>query len=1402
MKKIFLLSVAASAMILGTACSASLKAPEKEVLDANIIVQLKGDMANKSEQQVIREQNDVISQIRSYVTPQIEVGDRFTTLVNAFSLKVNAAHVDDIRDLQRVKNVDYNIAHMKSTANDGIVIDRRNATVVDAPKDNISAATMNVVDGGNQGEGVLIAILDTGYLIHGETYDDQGNVVAKNVTHKTFTKLDKDVKLHDNIKSISDKINASKGFHGRPDDEHDVYLNSKVPFFYDYGGMTHERGEVGQEDFDVFTTVSEHGTHVASIAAGNDPFYKGIAPKAQLACMKVFTDYIPTDEDALAGATASTGAFDTAILKALEDCAVLGVDVINMSLGSMLNDFEKSSIVTQAFKILAERDVFCNVAAGNEGKGLYERSAYENWTTDMVETGALSTYSSSQYSMTVAAAQPDKQYYETAFLIGNKIIAFRDQVENYKSSEGDVVYEPERHLADLLVDHPDGKFEWVKIGGWGEAKDYDGVDVKGKIAIVDRGETTFADKINQATVAGAICLGVIDNDPSNTDFTFRMALSGMNPKIPVISILFKDKEFIDNSTDHTATLFSKVEETNPDARKVTTFTSDGPTYDLGIKPDIAAPGQSILGAIITGASDYDYFDGTSMATPNFCGAVALMISNNIDKQGYRSTINDRIMSTANIMLDRFGTNHESVRRQGAGLVDIDGALNSDVFLDGSATDALTGRAKIELRNNDDIKNGKVKLSFTAVSEASETINYTAKTYVYRPELTTLKAEDFPEFEDVKFQCIYDHLIGTATETVAVKPGANKINLAEYAIPADELTTINANFTNGCYIEGYVVLEAEGEETLNIPFLGFYGDYQVGVPVEPFPFERDNSLTYPSALINSTLKNWKNALDADYSSCWYLGYFNKMEDVNMTKYIENTANIGQMMDSNTNSLVPAGINPLTGESTGKDIYMGNNNASNTMIISQYVMRSVADNTITITNKATGKVVLIDHMFDSLFGAKEDDDENSYQWPLYKSHIDIDYWSAGYVAHRAYTIIPLYGMAEDGTRLANFPDGEYEMKFDYTLSCGATYNKTYTLHIDSEKPAVTSVEKIVKEEVEYYRVRYDEQSMAYYNLASSKFAPLKDETGYYYDFKISDYANGGAYLEATDNSLGSSKTLVKFDDNPLNVVVTSPEFNSTHTFDYSELSNPVHPNSETTMSYRFNFSKNTSGGKEGVTMTKPITVTMDVPAGFNAEKIKAYSLLNTSTKKYKEERAPLTVNGNRITFTISDERFRLDASADNDTSYALQSIVAYTPYKNIAKGETLKADSFFVTAKYECGIIENLTTGFTVDLSGVNINVAGKYKAVVTFNGKTTNVEIIVTNGVPAAEKIALEETPDVVVDQDGPREHETPTPEPQPEPQPPAKKKGCGGSILASSIIISMMSFAALGMFVIRGKKED
>ncbi len=58
---------------------------------------------------------------------------------------------------------------------------------------------------------------------------------------------------------------------------------------------------------------------------------------------------------------------------------------------------------------------------------------------------------------------------------------------------------------------------------------------------------------------------------------------------------------------------------------MSTFSSFGPTDDGRIKPDIVADGVNLYSSVATDDSSYAIYSGTSMATPNTCGSLALLI---------------------------------------------------------------------------------------------------------------------------------------------------------------------------------------------------------------------------------------------------------------------------------------------------------------------------------------------------------------------------------------------------------------------------------------------------------------------------------------------------------------------------------------------------------------------------------------------------------------------------------------------------------------------------------------------------------------------------------------------------------------------------------------------------------
>ncbi len=1206
MKKLALLSLTSIGLAIGVFAGIKSTNDSKEVRDASIIVKMKDDVNKHSQMHLLGQQNSLLREISNNITTNYKVVDRYSHVFNGFTLEVPAAYVSRIRSLNRVDKVNYEVEIIHETLNDGVDYALPKTIVTSTA----SSQTMSKPEGTNDGAGTFIAILDNGFYIKED-----------GTHHNVFSELSNPADAVVTQASLKAKIDAAGDkFHGKYDATHTTYYNNKVPFYYDYGGD--KQGGVNP-DFDVYAEGQDHGTHVASIAGGNaGSEYEGIAPRSQMALMKVFTTY-------MSGQTYQSGAYNTAILNALEDCLVLGVDSINMSLGNNLNDFDDGEIVEDVIRELESKGTFVCVAAGNDGKGQYSNSAYANWSMDMVETGILSSYANNLASMTVASTQADYQFYGEALTIDGTNVQFSDQVTNYKSTSGDVTYTPERHLVDVVNKVSGEEKDFVYLPGVGAISEYEGLDVTGKIVVTNRGDLTFREKVDNAVSKGAIAVLIIDNTTA-TDFSIRMSFAKdtdtepYTPEVPVAFILKRDQSIFADSVSKKCKFLIDVDLDNPNGRIISDYSSDGMRYDLAIKPEIATPGENIKGAVLGAVDKYESMSGTSMATPNFCGTTALMVGEHLGDADYRKTINARLMSTAQPMKDLGeGKTYTSVRRQGAGLVNIENAINSQVYLDGlDAEGKQLGKAKIELFNNDDIKQGKVKLSFAAINESGAPITYTATTYVLAPKTTQYEDERYPEITG-KQLTIEDRLVATFSDSVDIAAGTSTINLPEHALTDEQLASLDAEFEAGCILEGYVILTAESKAQLSIPFLGYYGDLSAVSPVEPFNFEREEGKLYGSDILNELLTKGigktENAdyTHADYSSQIVTGYWSSMSNVSMTNVLKNTTSLSKMSDDNGQKVKFVGQNPYNGEMSKDTLFVGNNGYANAFIIQQYVNRSVADNTLTLTNKATGKVVLTDHMFDSLIG------EENGKYPLYKSHFDSALYDNGYMAHRAYTIIPLM----DTKSGKDYPDGEYEMKFSFQLAAGSTFEMSYTLTIDSEMPVLKRIEKTENA----YRFHYSATNTAVLFVNNKAYQAVKEDGGAYCDVPLTDIgSNDKAFIKAQTFAFGEETFLTHLNDEK-GFMLYNKLFNKSYDFTYTS-----EEKSAGNTVYTFEFKEGSGKGA----VSGYITYRMLKPADYDSAKFKVFSIDDTG----KEREVTVKEVGDYLQFSATTKTIRIQTGEE--------------------------------------------------------------------------------------------------------------------------------------------------------------
>ena len=243
----------------------------------------------------------------------------------------------------------------------------------------------------------------------------------------------------------------------------------------------------------------------------------------------------------------------------------------------------------------------------------------------------------------------------------------------------------------------------------------------------------------------------------------------MKPEIPVALVLFKDKGVFDGTLGPKFGQMNLIKDQiydNDKAKTPSTFSSDGVTYDLELKPDITTPGDNIRGAIppqkkedreAREHSTYAFLSGTSMAAPNYAGAQSVVLSKQAKSVfggesaptteqlnaylAYRNTVDMRLLSTAEPMEDLEVSPESGVktftspRVQGAGLVNLGAAYKTDVYLEGKDLQGnTTGEAKVQLKNSEAINNGRIELNFVAHNESDENRIYNAYLTVMRPAI--------------------------------------------------------------------------------------------------------------------------------------------------------------------------------------------------------------------------------------------------------------------------------------------------------------------------------------------------------------------------------------------------------------------------------------------------------------------------------------------------------------------------------------------------------------------------------------------------------------------------------------------------------------------------------------------
>ena len=307
--------------------------------------------------------------LREMIAQKFEAADfsmsySYSFVANGFSLSIPYRFVEGLKKLPGVKDVTISNSYAAS----------QEATVLSADKIYSDADAFTGIEqahaAGYTGKGTVIAILDTGFELGHEAF-------ASEVPNPKYTK--QDIILRSAFGFLN-TIVPQYGTH---------YISSKIPYRWDYADVN--KG--------VQNPNSDHGTHVAGIAAGNSAKLTGAAPDAQLLLMKVFKD------------KKGSMAEEYMVLAALDDCVKLKADVVNMSLGSACGQEPDDIFEGAVVKRLKKAGINVIASAGNESSlSSFDHVAGSAMDIDLFDYGTTNSPGSYSLFMSVASTMINYSY--------------------------------------------------------------------------------------------------------------------------------------------------------------------------------------------------------------------------------------------------------------------------------------------------------------------------------------------------------------------------------------------------------------------------------------------------------------------------------------------------------------------------------------------------------------------------------------------------------------------------------------------------------------------------------------------------------------------------------------------------------------------------------------------------------------------------------------------------------------------------------------------------------------------------------------------------------------------------------------------------------------------------------
>ena len=529
---------------------------------------------------------------------------------------------------------------------------------------------------------------------------------------------------------------------------------------------------------------NNHGTHVASIAAGNDKARKlrGVAPDAKLGVYRVF------------GCDGGTG--NDVILAAMERATKDGMDVVNMSLGGDFASWPNYPTAAAA-DAMADSGIVVTAAAGNARiKGIFANGA-PSVARKAISVGSVDNTHTRSFTF----KGPDGKLVSYTALQGSPEAPTSGKLE--------------------LAVYPDGK----KTG----AVDLPGTPFKGKAVLVARGDTKFHEKALAAQNDGAAAVIIYNNEEG----TLGAEAKGEPAiRIPTVGVTQAEGAKLEAAAaaGSASIEWTREEVVSADSNggALSDSSSFGLAADLTVKPDVLAPGGNIYAAIPIkkqGERGYASYSGTSMASPHAAGAAALLLQSNtaLNPGDVRTVLQNTakpldLRNPEALELDASTKAKEAVHLQGAGLINVPAAVaqaHSHAKIASDAVPSTVTPSKISLGDTD--SNDPTEL--TIANRSNKEVTYTLSSDV--SPVGTAGPNQFPSY----FAGL-NTKVSFSAKTVTVPANSTRTVKATVTPPSTYTDKGTAKKLPWPTIYGgYLVLKGSNNTVQHIPFAGLNADYE-------------------------------------------------------------------------------------------------------------------------------------------------------------------------------------------------------------------------------------------------------------------------------------------------------------------------------------------------------------------------------------------------------------------------------------------------------------------------------------------------------------------------------------------------------------------------------------------------